>query len=225
MADKLLQLGRTAAGALLPFLGVFVLSTSCGGDVSTGGPTDQGFSGGTGGAASQGGATSAGSGGVFPGGSAGNATGGSATGGRPSVDAGPDARPDGPVTDSGPPPIDAGPDGFVDPGCPDAAPPEPQEECDAFDPSSCGPGFGCYPFVQYPSEPCGQEIYGTTCQPAGQGEQGQPCGGSLCAPGFVCVISGVGNQCVQVCSLEGDDDCPPGLFCVPIDVEGFGACF
>ena len=84
---------------------------------------------------------------------------------------------------------------------------------------------GCYPYVQYPSGKCDKEQFGTFCAPGGTGKQGDPCGGSLCASNFVCVITGVGTQCVQLCPLVGDDKCPNGLFCVPIDVEGYGGCF
>ncbi len=117
--------------------------------------------------------------------------------------------------------------GYIDPGCPDAGPPPPPlNECDPFaSPTGCAAGEGCYPYVQYPSGKCDKEQFGTFCAPGGTGKQGDPCGGSLCASNFVCVITGVGTQCVQLCPLVGDDKCPPGLFCVPIDVEGYGGCF
>lgn len=116
--------------------------------------------------------------------------------------------------------------GYVDPGCPDAAPPQPDLQCDPWAAvTGCGPGEGCYPYVIYPGSVCEQETYGTYCIPAGTGQQGDPCGGEACAGGFVCVITGQGNQCVQMCQLQGDDGCPPGLFCLPVDVEGFGGCF
>ncbi len=112
------------------------------------------------------------------------------------------------------------------PGCPDAGKPPPALECDAYsEPSGCDPGDACYPFVDYPSEPCGQETYGTICAPAGTGMQGDPCGNSLCAPRHVCVITGQGTQCIELCQLEGPNTCPAGLFCVPVDVDGFGGCF
>jgi hypothetical protein len=125
---------------------------------------------------------------------------------------------------------DAGKDAFdeyVDPGCPSNPPPIEDFSCNPHDQlnSGCFPGEGCYIYVQYPSEPCGQEIYGAFCAPAGFGVQGDPCGGGLdCAAGFVCVVTGSGNQCVKLCPLQGDDKCPPGLVCEPIDVEGFGGC-
>ena len=116
--------------------------------------------------------------------------------------------------------------GFIDPGCPDAAAPPPDLECDPFKkPTGCPPNEACYPFVQYPAGKCAKEIHGTRCSPAGTGTQGDPCGGSLCAANHVCVITGRGTQCVQLCPLKGADGCPKGLFCVPIDVEGFGGCF
>jgi len=123
-------------------------------------------------------------------------------------------------------PLDALPD-YVDPGCPDAGPPLTNYMCDPFNQNNgdCLGGEGCYIFVQYPSEPCGEEIYGAVCAPAGPGGQGDPCdGGQSCGGGFVCVVSGSGNQCVELCPLTGKDGCAPGLSCEPIDVEGFGGC-
>lgn len=141
-------------------------------------------------------------------------------------DAGKDAKP----TGSGGSKIDGGKDAFdeyTDPGCPDAGPPIVDFQCDPYDQGNgdCAPTEACYIFVEYPSEPCGQEIYGSVCAPAGTGQQGEGCGGALdCAGGFVCVITGGGNQCVQLCNLVGEDGCPAGLVCEPIDVEGFGGC-
>lgn len=118
-------------------------------------------------------------------------------------------------------------DEYVDPGCPDAGPPIEMFECDPYDQfnGDCAPGDGCFIYVQYPAEPCGQEIYGSTCVPEGPGQQGDPCDGpQSCAGGYVCVVSGSGTQCVQLCQLSGEDGCPPGLVCESIDVEGFGGC-
>lgn len=117
---------------------------------------------------------------------------------------------------------------YVDPGCPDAGPPPVILECDPFNQNNgqCPPGEGCYIFVQYPDPdvPCSQEVYGATCQAAGQGVQGDSCSNG-CAPGFVCVVSPLGVLCVQLCDLtKVDDGCPPGLICQPIDVQGFGGC-
>lgn len=121
---------------------------------------------------------------------------------------------------------DALPD-YTDPGCPDAGGPIQQFDCDPYHQfnGDCLPGEACYIFVSYPSEPCGQETYGAVCSPAGTGTQSAPCGGAQdCAGGFVCVVSGSGNQCIQLCPLAGASSCPPGLVCEPIDVEGFGGC-
>lgn len=143
----------------------------------------------------------------------------------------PDARHDGKVHGyGGEDPGEAGPDvlpDYVDPGCPDPGPPLNDFECDPYHQGNgdCFPGDGCYIFVQYPSKPCGQEIYGSRCQPQGTGSQGSPCDGALdCGGGFVCVVSGSGNQCVKLCKLSGEDGCPAGAVCEPIDVEGFGGC-
>lgn len=120
-------------------------------------------------------------------------------------------------------------DEFNDPGCPDSGPAPGNFQCDPYHQNNgqCGPGEGCFIFVQYPEpgEVCGQEIYGAVCQPAGFGGQGDACfGGGDCQGGFVCVVTGAGNQCVKLCPLVGNDGCPPGLVCEPIDVEGFGGC-
>ncbi|MCC6524769.1 MAG: hypothetical protein IT373_19080 [Polyangiaceae bacterium] len=148
--------------------------------------------------------------------------GGNGEGGFLFIDAPADAPPDGPA------PADA-PSDYVDPGCPDAGPPIQDFQCDAYHQGNgdCAPGEACYIYVQYPdpSEPCGQEIYGSFCYPAGSGTQGSPCGGGQdCAAGYVCVITGSGTQCVQLCPLVGNDNCPPGYVCEVIDVEGFGGC-
>ncbi|KYF53316.1 hypothetical protein BE08_40930 [Sorangium cellulosum] len=115
---------------------------------------------------------------------------------------------------------------YVDPGCPDVEPIT-DFACDPHDQSSghCAPGDGCFIYVQYPAEPCGQEIYGAYCAPAGSGGQGDPCSGrGECGAGFACVVTGSGTQCVQLCQLSGDDRCSPGLVCEPIDVAGMGGC-
>ncbi|WP_437766980.1 hypothetical protein WMF27_21630 [Sorangium sp. So ce281] len=116
---------------------------------------------------------------------------------------------------------------YEDPGCPDTGPPITDFACDPYDQSSgfCAPGEGCFIYVQYPDEPCGQEIYGAYCAPAGPGRQGDPCsGGSQCGAGFACVVTGSGTQCVELCALSGDHSCDPGFVCEPIDVAGMGGC-
>lgn len=139
-----------------------------------------------------------------------------------------DARPDG--KKDGSIGADAGKDAFdeyVDPGCPDNGPPITDFQCDPYNQGNgdCFPGDGCYIYVSYPPEPCAQETYGAFCSPAGPGGQGDPCnGGQDCNGGFVCVVTGSGTQCVELCPLSGSDGCPPGLVCEPIDVEGFGGC-
>lgn len=138
--------------------------------------------------------------------------------------------PDGGVVGPGGSTGDASQDAFdeyIEPPCPDAGPPIEAFECDPYNQASgqCLPTEGCYIFVEYPTEPCEQEIYGSLCLPAGSGGQGDPCGGpQSCGPGFVCVVSGSGTQCVELCSLTGQDGCPPGLVCESIDVQGFGGC-
>ncbi len=146
------------------------------------------------------------------GGSGGGATAGN--GGTAGLDAGVDAK-------------DALPD-YVDPGCPDAPPAATDFQCDPYNQQSgdCAPGEGCYIYVQYPQDACEQEVYGAYCAAAGPGFQGDPCGGGPdCGAGLVCVITGFGTQCVQLCPLSGVSGCPDGLSCEAIDVQGFGGCF
>jgi len=133
----------------------------------------------------------------------------------------------GPLTGVGMVSSGAGLDPFVEPRCTDAPPPIEDYSCDPYDQDNgdCVIGEACYIFVEYPSEPCGQEIFGTFCLPEGPGGQGEPCGGPMeCQAGFLCVVGDSGTQCVQFCPLEGASNCPGGLVCEPIDVEGFGGC-
>jgi hypothetical protein len=129
-------------------------------------------------------------------------------------------------TPDGGPPDGSLPD-YTDPGCPDKPPPLENFECDPYTQNNgdCLPEEGCYIYVDYPSEPCGQEIYGSLCIVGGNGQQGDTCNGAQdCGGGFVCVITGSGTQCVQLCQLSGESGCAPGLVCDPIDVVGFGGC-
>lgn len=131
-----------------------------------------------------------------------------------------------PTTSAPPPPPPLPPD-YDDPGCPSTPPPLEDYTCDPFSKTGggCAAGEACQIFVDYPSEPCGQEYYGSACVPAGPGKQGDGCmGGQDCGPGYVCVITGSGTQCIQLCKLTGPSGCPSGLVCEPIDVKGFGGC-
>jgi len=174
---------------------LLAVAVGCGGSIAH----DDGESGGTGNA-----------GGFFTGGAGGS-------GGTQRRDAGRDARGDA---------KDAARDYVDDLNCPDVRGTPPFRECDPFaQPNGCAFGDGCYPFVDYPTGPCDKEEYGTICRPPGFGRQGDPCAGGECASGFVCVITGQGNQCVELCQQGGRARCPAGLVCMPIDVEGFGGCF
>jgi hypothetical protein len=116
---------------------------------------------------------------------------------------------------------------YVDPGCPDAAAPVFDYACDPFapPPGDCLEFEACYPYVEYPWDPCEAELYGSFCMPAGTQTQGEPCGSPLdCAAGFVCVVSGAGNQCVRICSLTDPSTCSNGQICEPLDVAGYGGC-
>jgi hypothetical protein len=130
--------------------------------------------------------------------------------------------------------VDAGRDGgrdaaldtWVDPGCPDAPAPPKDFRCDplAPPPGDCPKGQACFPFVEYPTDPCDPEIYRAACFPAGSGKAGDPCSGGDCAAGFVCVATGAGNVCVSVCNPAKSGGCPEGLVCSPTDVPGVGGC-
>jgi hypothetical protein len=127
---------------------------------------------------------------------------------------------------SGGHPPDAGLPDADEPICKNQPPPIENFECDPYNqPGDCLPTEACYIYVNYPTEPCGQEEYGSFCYPQGSGGQGASCSGAFdCLAGHVCVITGSGTQCVQLCNLFGEDGCPQGLVCEAIDVEGFGGC-
>lgn len=116
----------------------------------------------------------------------------------------------------------------VDTGCPEEELPPPDLQCDPFDLASCGPGLGCYPYVDHPEgSGCDQQRYGTACAPAGAGTQGSLCGGDAdwCAAGFVCVVGQrAGKRCAKLCDLGSTQQCSGGLVCGELDVAGFGVC-
>jgi hypothetical protein len=124
--------------------------------------------------------------------------------------------------------------GLIDPepvetGCNPENLPPPEIECDPFGANTCGPGRGCYPFVDHPEgSGCDQQRYGTVCLSAGQGTQGQLCGETAsdwCAPGFVCVVGQrAGKRCAALCELGTANTCKGGLICGDLDVAGFGVC-
>lgn len=114
---------------------------------------------------------------------------------------------------------------YVDPTCPPVKRVQGVRECDPYtaDPI-CGPGGACTPYVAY-AKRCQTEEIGTRCQTAGTGRQGDDCAASPCAAGYVCATSGAGFECVKLCTpLGAKDDCPPGLLCAPLDVDGFFVC-
>lgn len=118
-------------------------------------------------------------------------------------------------------------DSFVDPGCPDVMPPPPVFACDPYEVPSktCPKGEGCYPFVQPSTGPCDPEQYAADCFPVGTGHQGAPCGeATMCAAGFICVVSGAGNQCGAICHVGTPGACADGFVCSPVDVPGIGVC-
>lgn len=117
---------------------------------------------------------------------------------------------------------------FMEPGCPPPPPTPPDlTECDPVaSPTGCPVGQSCFPFVRYPTGPCEVERFGTLCMPAGPGTQGESCSTDACAAEHICVSTGRGTQCVQLCSFApgSPNVCAAGLLCLPIDIEGFGGC-
>ena len=117
---------------------------------------------------------------------------------------------------------------FVEEPCPDIDPPEPILNCDPLSPlQGCGPGYGCYASLEYPTERCGFSRYVATCRYAGSGQQGELCGYlDDCAPGFMCVVgAATGARCGKLCSLSGPSGCSNGLLCGETDVPGVGVCY
>lgn len=137
-----------------------------------------------------------------------------------------------PLPDGAPPP-DAYPEDvtsdYVPPTCPDAEPPPVDEQCDLFaEVSGCDPGLSCFPYVEYPDpdDECAEERYGTECLYAGWGRQGDPCTGGDCAANHICVLTGDGTTCLEICATNRSDGCPAGLVCEPIDAQpGVGGCY
>jgi hypothetical protein len=100
-------------------------------------------------------------------------------------------------------------------------------ECDPFAPTTgCPSGEGCYPSIEYPSEPCDREIYRAQCRPVGVIPVDGFCGGGeVCAPGLACFVTGAGNRCLALCRIDGGEPrCPRGRVCEPTDLPDFGAC-
>lgn len=113
---------------------------------------------------------------------------------------------------------------FEDPGCPNPPPPLEDYACDPYGSfGACGANESCYPYVDYPSAKCGQEIYGAVCTPAGEGKQGEGCELG-CVANHVCVVTGEGTQCVRLCDLNAAVPCAGGLVCAPVDIPGIGGC-
>jgi hypothetical protein len=190
---------RTAFGVALAALVI-----GCGGSVAHGDPTDP-----NGESASTQGGRPAGRAGAAAGGSQNQAGGGGGGG----------------AGQGGSTPIDPDP---VETGCPEQDLPPPDLECDPFTPGACGPGAGCYPFVEHPEgNGCDQQQYGTVCLIAGEGTQGDRCGDDAgdCSAGFVCVVGQrAGKRCAALCQLGRANQCSGGLLCGDLDVAGFGVC-
>jgi hypothetical protein len=192
---------RTASGVVFAAL-LLASAAGCGGTVEHGGPSGESGSS-QGGFAGRAGAASGGS-------NLGRAGGGAANAGT--------SQAGGTVVDPNP----------VETSCPEADLPPPELQCDPFEPTSCAPGLGCYPFVEHPEgSGCDQQRYGTVCLPSGLGTQGDSCGPEAgdCAAGFVCVVGQrAGKRCAALCQLGKAGQCRGGLVCGDLDVAGFGVC-
>lgn len=122
-------------------------------------------------------------------------------------------------------PVD--PDPFREDACPEPPPPLRQYDCDPTRlPSQCPAGQGCYPWVEYPGDRCGQLVYHATCLEAGTVPLMGLCGGgAACGPGLTCFGTPTGNRCLRLCRLDGTGDaCPRGQVCEPTDLADYGAC-
>lgn len=158
-----------------------------------------------------GGGAASGNGGTFASGGGGLVTGGRRSGGS-----------GGQATTGGTP--------FVDPGCPMVEPPPAFKECDPLAAvPTCPEGMGCYPYVEHPfGQGCGAQTYGALCLDSGSGLQGASCGGGTegCASGFICVVGALpGRHCAKLCTFDGLNNCPRGMICGDVDIEGYGVCF
>jgi hypothetical protein len=116
---------------------------------------------------------------------------------------------------------------YVDPGCPEQPVPDVYKECEPLgNGSDCGAGEGCYPITVYPTKTCEPETFEMLCLSAGTGKQWDNCTTLTdCAPGFTCVVSSDGTLCSKMCDPLGTLNCPAGLFCDAVDLQGIGICF
>ena len=79
--------------------------------------------------------------------------------------------------------------------------------------------------MQYPTEPCEAEVYGSYCLVSGTQSQGDFCSSPTdCTAGFVCVVSGAGNAMRSPLLPDRPLVLPDGQVCEPIDVAGYGGC-
>jgi hypothetical protein len=115
---------------------------------------------------------------------------------------------------------------YTDPGCPSPVEPKIDAECMVLDQTSCPAGEGCYPTITYPTALCEPETFGMTCFTAGDGVQWDECKALTdCAPGYICVVGGLGTMCLRACDSSDPTSCPKGLFCDAIDLPGIGTCY
>lgn len=133
--------------------------------------------------------------------------------------------PTAPTTPAVAPTVDELGDPFEEQACPNDVQRVHVSDCDPLgEQTQCADGEGCYPYVEYPSSRCEPETFGTRCDMAGTSTQGQPCAGERCAHGFLCVVTGRGTECAQLCRMPGPNTCPAGFICGSLDIDGFGVC-
>ncbi|MDB4931310.1 MAG: uncharacterized protein JWM10_3794 [Myxococcaceae bacterium] len=116
---------------------------------------------------------------------------------------------------------------FREDACPGTRPPAQRAyECDPLAGGECPAGEGCYAFVEYPTARCGSETYRARCFEVGTTAPGEFCrGGTECAAGAGCFVTGAMNRCLRLCRLDGAEPrCQRGTVCEPTDLPDFGAC-
>jgi hypothetical protein len=158
----------------------------------------------------------AGSGGADPGGGLAGLDAGTDVKLRPYVPK-PDARP---AEDASPLPS------YHEDACPDVPLPDAEVLCDPLARGQCPAGYACYPFPPDGIDPCHPGPYRMMCAEEGSGSQGAACGSALdgCQAGYICAVTGQGDQCIALCHPGAIGACANGMVCERLDIPGFGGC-
>jgi hypothetical protein len=121
--------------------------------------------------------------------------------------------------------VERTPDAFVEEACPERAPPPPEIHCDPLSSGQCAEGSACYPFPPQGRDPCNPGPYVMKCAREGSGSQGAACGsGSSCRGGYVCAVTGQGDECLKLCRPGSIGACPEGMVCGRLDIPDLGGC-